>query len=112
MIENEQPEGLSARKLVVETAKHNVLSAYNGREGIELLHRFPKVDVILVHSDVLSKEPNLLSQVKALAPNVPIILASPLGLQARPEVSHVVDSHHPPALLRVLAEELRIPTDN
>jgi len=28
MMEEEQPEGLSARKLVVETAKHNVLTAY------------------------------------------------------------------------------------
>lgn len=112
MIENEQPEGLSARKLVVETAKHNVLSAYNAREGLDLLKRFPKVDVILVHSDMLSREPNLLTQVKAQAPHVPIILASPLGLERRPEVSYVVDSHHPPALLRVLAEDLTVSTDN
>ena len=47
MIEEEQPEGLSARKLVVETAKHNVLTAYNAKEGIDLLRCFPNIDVVL-----------------------------------------------------------------
>ena len=112
MIENEQPEGLSARKLVVESAKHNVLSAYDAREGLDLLHRFPNVDAILVHSDVLSKEPNLLALVKGKAPHVPIILASPMGLKNGPEVSYVVDSHHPPELLNVLAEDLKVSCDN
>ncbi|HLY41960.1 MAG TPA: hypothetical protein VKR52_12155 [Terracidiphilus sp.] len=112
MIETEHPEGLSARKLVVETAKHNVLSAYNAQDGLDLLRRFSNVDVILLHSDVLSKSPNLLTQLKAHAPNVPIVLASPLGLQSRAEVSYVVDSHHPEALLRLLAEELKVPCDN
>jgi len=112
MIENEQPEGLSARKLVVESAKHNVLTAYNAQEGLDLLQRFPRVDVILVHSDVLSKEPDLLAKVKAKAPDVPIILASPMGLQDGPEVTYVVDSHHPPDLLKVLAEDLGVPCDN
>lgn len=50
MIEEEQPEGLSARKLVVETVKHNVLTAYNAQDGIDLLRRFPAVDAVLVHA--------------------------------------------------------------
>ena len=50
MIEEEQPEGLSARKLVVETVKHNVLTAYNAEDGIDLLKRFPNVDAVLVHA--------------------------------------------------------------
>ena len=35
MIETEQPEALSARKLVVETAKHNVLTAYDAQSGLD-----------------------------------------------------------------------------
>lgn len=30
MIEPEMPESVSARKLVLETAKHNVITAYGG----------------------------------------------------------------------------------
>ena len=66
MIEEEQPEGLSARKLVVETVKHNVLTAYNAKEGFDLLKRFPNVDAILVHSRELAKRPSLLTEVRSL----------------------------------------------
>ena len=107
MIEEEQPEGLSARKLVVETVKHNVLTAYNAREGVDLLRRFPNVDAILVHSGQLSKCPNLLGEVKELCPGKPIILASPFAEEIRPEATFVVDSHRPPALLQLLGEDLQ-----
>jgi hypothetical protein len=91
MIEEEQPEGLSARKLVVETVKHNVLTAYNAKDGVDLLRRFPNVDAILVHSGQLAKWPNLLGEVKELCPGKPIIL----------------DSHQPPALLKLLGEDMQ-----
>ncbi len=107
MIEEEQPEGLSARKLVVETVKHNVLTAYNAEDGVDLLTRFPNVDAVLVHSGQLHKSPNLLSDVRKLCPQKPIILASPFAGESRPEVTFVVDSHHPAALLKLLGEDLQ-----
>ena len=107
MIEEEQPEGLSSRKLVVETVKHNVLTAYNAKDGIDLINRFPNVDAILVHSGQLAKRPNLLSEVRALCPHKPIILASPFAEESRPDVTFVVDSHKPAALLKVLGEDLQ-----
>src|SRR5579871_1599062 len=107
MIEEEQPEGLSARKLVVESVKHNVITAYNANEGIDLLRRFPAVDVVLVHAAQIAKEPDLLSEVKALAPGVPIVLASPFAMHSAPEVDYVVDSHKPQALVALLGENLQ-----
>ena len=56
MIEMEQPEGLSSRKLIIETAKHNVLTAYNAEVGLDLLRRFPNVDLALVHSSLLQQQ--------------------------------------------------------
>ena len=44
IVEVEPPEGISARKLVLETAKHNVITAYSAHEGLELFHRFPAID--------------------------------------------------------------------
>jgi hypothetical protein len=36
MIEVEQPEGLSTQKLVLETARHNVITAYTAAVGMKL----------------------------------------------------------------------------
>jgi len=107
MIEEEQPEGLSARKLVVETVKHNVLTAYNAKDGVDLLKRFPNVDAILVHAGQLAKRPSLLTEVGTFCPGKPIILASPFAEELRPEATFVVDSHKPAALLKVLGEDLQ-----
>ncbi len=104
MIEMEQPEGLSSRKLIIETAKHNVLTAYNAEVGLDLLRRFPNVDLALVHSSLLQQHKDLLAQVKSLAPKVPIVLASPLKTERYPEVNYVVDSHNPQELLTLLSE--------
>jgi hypothetical protein len=107
MIEEEQPEGLSSRKLVVETVKHNVLTAYNANDGMDLLKRFPNVDAVLVHAGQLHKKPDLLSEVRALCPNKPVVLASPFAEESSPEANFVVDSHKPQALLKLLGEDLQ-----
>jgi hypothetical protein len=108
MIEEEQPEGLSSRKLVVETVKHNVLTAYNAKDGIDLLKRFPNVDAVMVHAGQLHKKPGLLTEVQNLCPGKPLILASPFAEESSQEVTFVVDSHKPQALLKLLGEDLQV----
>ena len=103
MMEEEQPEGLSARKLVVETAKHNVLTAYNFKDGLDLLHRFPNVDIVMVHARLLDKKPDLLSEIRSVCREKPIVLASPYANDSRPEVNYVVDSHRPHELVKLLS---------
>lgn len=107
MIEEEQPEGLSARKLVVETVKHNVLTAYSAKDGVDLLRRFPDVDAVLVHAAEIAKEPHLLAEVRALNPLMPIIVASPFAQDGAPEANYIVDSHKPQSLLKLLGEDLQ-----
>ena len=34
IIEAEPSDGLSTRKLLLESAKHNVITAYSGKEGV------------------------------------------------------------------------------
>lgn len=105
MMEEEQPEGLSARKLVVETAKHNVLTAYNVNNGLDLLTRFPNVDMVLVHASLIQKRPTLLNEVRTVCPKKPVILATPFANDSRPEVDYIVDSHRPHELLRLLSSD-------
>ncbi len=102
MIEQEQPEGLSARKLVVETAKHNVLTAYSEGEGIALLERLPNVDAVLVHGMIRQYE-SIVSRIRSLQPRLPIIVAAPVENQHYPEADYVVPSHEPAKLLELLA---------
>jgi two-component SAPR family response regulator len=111
MIEAEMPDGLSARKLVVETAKHNVITAYNAADGLDLLRKFPRVDAIFVHSSLLSSNPDILSDVRTMTPEIPIILAAPFGNISSPDADYVIDSHHPEDLLRLLMKEIPIRTD-
>jgi hypothetical protein len=106
MLEAEQPEGLSSRKLVVETAKHNVLTAYSAENGLNLLRRFPNVDVVLVHEALLEEHPGLFEEIRKECAKVPIILASPFARTRRDGCDYFVDSLHPQALLTLLNEEL------
>jgi CheY-like chemotaxis protein len=113
MIEIEQPEGLSARKLVLETAKHNVITAYNGKMGIQLLKRFPDVDAVVVHVDVQDIPfQEVVRQVREIRPDVPIIALSPIGSMALEGVNYVIPSHEPQAILKVLADHFNASTSN
>ena len=107
MIEVEQPEGVSARKLVLETAKHNVITAYSGKSGLRLLHRFPNVDAVVVNSRMADlPRGDIVRQVKAAYPSLPVIVLSP-----RPDADsckpadYVVDSMVPNDILKLLADK-------
>ena len=102
MIESEQPEGISSRKLVVETAKHNVLTAYNPENGLELLRRFPAVDAVLIHATVLDHLP-LIAQIKEISPDLPVIIATPRAADQYAGATYTVPSHEPQKLLDLLA---------
>jgi response regulator RpfG family c-di-GMP phosphodiesterase len=113
MIEIEQPEGLSARKLVLETAKHNVITAYNGKMGIQLLKRFPDVDAVVVHVDAQDLPfAEVVRQIREIRPHVPIIALSPVGNVALEGVNYVIPSHEPQAILKVLADHFNASTSN
>ncbi len=107
MIEPEQPDKLSARKLIAETLKHNVLAAYSAKSGLDLLRRFPNVDAVLVHSALLERAPNLLKELRQLHADIPLILASPGAREHRPEATFLLDSHRPDDLVKVLTEDLQ-----
>jgi hypothetical protein len=112
MIEPEQPEALSARKLVVETEKHNVLTAYDTAVGMDLLRRFPNVDAVFVHIHCLRGHPTLLKEIKSLVPGKPLVIASPLEIDIPPEADFVVDSHQPGAMVQLLSGPLQASVEN
>lgn len=113
MIEVEQPEGLSARKLVLETSKHNVLTAYDGASGVSLLKRFPDVDAVVIHTHVQNPGyEETVRRIREIRSDVPLIVLSPSGLDSLPDVNYVIPSHEPQALLMVLADHFNASTKN
>jgi hypothetical protein len=105
MIEVEQPEGISARKLLLETARHNVITAYGGSVGLALLRRFPKVDLAVVHTELAdSSFERTVDSLKAMNSSLPVIGITPVLNRHTSGADHMISSHDPQALLTLLAE--------
>ncbi len=50
VVDPEHAGSISSRKLVLETAKHNVITAYSCAEAEETLERFPRVDGVVLNA--------------------------------------------------------------
>jgi hypothetical protein len=106
MIEVEQLEGISTRKLVLETARHNVLTAYSKDAGAELLRRFPKVDVAVVHTELNDASfEETVRELKGILRDLPVIGVSPRNDIDKDGADYLIASHDPQALLNLLAEK-------
>jgi CheY-like chemotaxis protein len=101
MVEVEPPEGLSARKLMAEAVKQNVLTAYSAEEGIELLKE-NKIDVVVVHSQMPDMPgAELVERVRELNPDIPIIGLTPTQ-EDLGDTTELIDSFNPSELISVL----------
>jgi hypothetical protein len=101
--EPEPVAALSARKLVLETAKFNVITGYSKAELMELIERFPGADAVVVHTDLIAK--GIVAEIDDLKQSIdgkPLILVSPSMAEAAGEGDYLVDSHDPENLLRLL----------
>jgi CheY-like chemotaxis protein len=105
IIETEPSQGLSTRKLLLESAKHNVITAYSGKEGIETFQRFPNVDAICIDAELNGlKSSDVAKKVRSANPKIRIVGLSP-RLAARCDwADQTIDSHDPAALLKLLEE--------
>jgi len=105
IIESERTDGLSTRKLLLESAKHNVVTAYSGKEGVEMFKRFPHVDAVCIEAELKDlKGASVSANIRKLNPKIPIVGLSP-RLAARCEwADKTIDSHDPNALLEFLEE--------
>lgn len=103
VIDREFPGSISTRKLVIETAKFNVLTAYSGKEALEIFKRFPAVDGVVVDGgidDVSAEE--LTDELKAIQPKIPVIVIAPPGSDGCPRADFQLESFNPAKLLEIL----------
>lgn len=105
IIESEPSDGLSTRKLLLESAKHNVITAYSGKEGVETFKRFPNVDAICIDAELHDlKGADVAKKVKNTNPKIRIVGLSPRMAAHCDWANVTINSHDPAALLKLLEE--------
>jgi DNA-binding NtrC family response regulator len=103
IVENEPAQGLSTRKLLIESAKHNVITAHAATEGREMFERFANVDAVVIDDQVKDCEA-LAKHVKDKSRKVRVICLSARIGAHEPWADETVNTHDPAALLKMLEE--------
>jgi CheY-like chemotaxis protein len=103
VIDREYPGSISTRKLVIETAKFNVITAYSGKEALETLKLFPNIHGIVLDSDIKDIPCGVLTKaLKEIHPKIPILaIAGPSEGLCEGADRHL-DSFDPRKLLGIL----------
>jgi DNA-binding NtrC family response regulator len=103
VIDREFPGSISTRKLVIETAKFNVLTAYSGVEAREMFERFPAINGAVLDAGIEDVPCNdLVHELKAKRPKLPVIVIGAPGCPECPEADFLLESFLPSKLLDIL----------
>jgi len=103
VIDREHSGSISTRKLVIESAKFNVITAYSGKEAIETFEQFPNVHGAVLNAmihDVPCE--TIVATIRKSSPHIPIIVIQGPGAVDCPGASHLIDSFDPAHLLELL----------
>ena len=103
IVEAEPGQGLSTRKLLLESAKHNVLTAYSAEEGVRTFKRFPGVDAVVVDSELDGNE-RLVASIREQNSEIRVVCLSPREGAEAAWANDTVNSHDPAGLLKMLQE--------
>jgi CheY-like chemotaxis protein len=105
VIDHEFPDSISTRKLVLETAKYNVITAYSGTEAVETLKRFPNVTGIVMNEAVTGMDcASLVKELRAVRSDVLLIVTSSRGVTDCVMADHQLDNFDPASLLKLLRQ--------
>jgi CheY-like chemotaxis protein len=105
VIDHEFPDSISTRKLVLETAKYNVLTAYSGTEAIETFKLYPNVTGIVMNEAVTGMDCSaLVKELRAIRSDVLLIVTSSRGVTDCVMADHQLDNFDPASLLKLLRQ--------
>ncbi len=103
VMDPEHPGSISTRKLVIESAKFNVITSYNAKEAIETLRRFPGVDGAVLDGRIQDMDiVKVARELKKINPNLPLILVDSPGGDLPAPMDFLVESLNPRGLLEML----------
>jgi response regulator RpfG family c-di-GMP phosphodiesterase len=103
VVDQEHSGSVSTRKLVIETAKFNVITAYSGAEAIQTLQKFPAVDAVVLDAGVRDLPCHEIVQLlKGIQPSLTIVIAGTLGHDQCDGADYYLETFDPTKLLKLL----------
>lgn len=103
VIDREFAGSISTRKLVIETAKFNVLTAYSSEEAIATLTAYPAVNGAVVDAQMPQMPcSDLVAALKRIKPALPVIVVSAPGAPPCHDADYELESFDPRTLLGIL----------
>ena len=103
VVDREFPGSISTRKLVIETAKFNVITAYSGQEALEVMRRFPAIDGVVMDGELDDLPAEYLTrELKTVQPKIPVIVICAPGYADCPSADFQLESFQPAKLLETL----------
>jgi DNA-binding NtrC family response regulator len=105
VLDQEYPGTISTRKLVIETEKLNVITAYGADEALDTFSRFPNVDGVVFDTELGRKNcEQFIDEILKVRPDIPIVTVSPGGNNPCGRERYHVSSFDPRRLLDVLQD--------
>ena len=103
VIDREFPGSISTRKLVLETAKYNVITAYSAREAIDTLRAFPSVSGIILDKSIRDMPcADLVRDLRAMDASKPIVLIDGASAEPCDDADYILEFYTPEALLAII----------
>jgi CheY-like chemotaxis protein len=103
VVDREYAGSISTRKLVIETAKLNVLTAYSGSEAIETLKKFPNLDGVVADTGVDDIPfDDLVRSLKTIRPEIPVVAICTPNSAGSKLADYELQSFEPARLLELL----------
>ena len=104
ILDNDFPGSISARKLVIESAKLNVITVYGQQEAIQTLERFLRVDGVVINAEMEGRMScrEIIEKLRSVRGDIPIITVSATGHERCGGEQFHVSSYDPRQLLSVL----------
>ncbi len=113
VIDHEFPDSISTRKLVLETAKYNVITAYSGNEAIETFRLYPNINGIVMNEAVTGMDcAVLVKELRAIRSDVLLIVTSSRGTTDCVMADHQLDNFDPASLLKMLRKLVPNPLEH
>jgi CheY-like chemotaxis protein len=100
--ETEPTQALSVRKLVLESAKYNVLTAHSTDEALDIFQMFPNVNVAVLVMDGGIDCELVARSIKQVTTKIPIVATSSRIAQKCENADHMLSSHEPETLVKLM----------
>src|SRR3954470_7217916 len=99
--EPEPGSAISARKLVLETAKFNVVTAHSSDEALEFFNLSPALHAAMIITFDLPNASKTVAKIKKAVPDFVVICLSPNRSTSIKLADHHCNSHDPEALVEL-----------